>query len=50
MDDRLKENLHVPGYNIRGSNLTINLPKEAVSGYKGSNDFTCKPTILCVVN
>lgn len=41
MDDK-KKYLSTSGYNLHGSNFSIDLPANAVNGYRGSNEFICK--------
>ena len=42
MDDK-KQYLSASGYNLHGSNYSINLPTGgAVAGYRGSNEFIRK--------
>lgn len=37
--DQKKRFLSVSGYNLHGSNISINIPNSTVNGYRGSNDF-----------
>lgn len=45
MDDK-KQYLSASGYNLHGSNYSINLPTGATAGYRGSNEFICKSETL----